>query len=65
MAPTGRAHVLCIGDTVLDPKAKVLKYGESKLYGGKFRCTSRVSGLRCQNRSGHGFFLSRQKQSLF
>jgi uncharacterized protein DUF6636 len=65
MGPTGRAHVLCVGDTALNPKAKVLKYGESKLYGGKFRCTSRTSGLRCQNRSGHGFFLSRERQSIF
>jgi len=65
MGPTGRAHVLCVGDTTLDPKAKVLAYGSSKLYGGKFRCTSRTSGLRCANRSGHGFFISRQKQSIF
>ena len=65
MGPRGRAHVLCVGDTALNPKAKVLGYGSSKLYAGKFRCTSRVSGLRCQNRSGHGFFISRQKQSIF
>ena len=36
-----------------------------ELYGGKFRCTSRTSGLRCQNRAGHGWFLSAQKQSIF
>ena len=65
MGPRSRVHVLCVGDTALDPKARVLKYGESKLFGGKFRCTSRISGLRCQNRAGHGFFLSRQKQSIF
>jgi hypothetical protein len=65
MGPSGRVHVLCVGDTALDPKAKVLPYGASKLYGGKFRCTSRISGLRCQNGSGHGFFLSRQRQSIF
>jgi hypothetical protein len=38
---------------------------QSRLFGGKFRCTSRISGLRCQNRSGHGWFLSVQKQSIF
>lgn len=65
MRPTGRAHVQCVGDTALNPKAKVLQYGQSKLYGRKFRCTSRTSGLRCQNRSGHGFFISRQHQSIF
>lgn len=65
MGPTGRAHILCVGDTALNAKAKVLRYGASKLYGGKFRCSSHTTGLRCQNRSGHGFFISRQKQSIF
>jgi hypothetical protein len=65
MSPRSRAHVVCAGDTALNSKAPVLGYGKSKLYGGKFRCTSRTSGLRCQNRSGHGWFLSRQKQSIF
>jgi hypothetical protein len=65
MAPSGRPHVLCVGDTALDPKATVLKYGQSRVLAGKFRCTSRTSGLRCQNRSGHGFFIAREKQSLF
>lgn len=65
MGPRGRAEVLCAGDTALNPKAAVLPYGKSKLFGRKFRCTSRTSGLRCQNRSGHGWFLSAQKQSTF
>jgi hypothetical protein len=65
MGPTGRAHVLCVGDTALNPKAKVLAYGSSKLFSGSFRCSSRTAGLRCHNRSGHGFFLSRQRQSIF
>jgi len=65
MAATGRVHVLCAGDTAIDPKSRVLKYGESRLFAGKFRCTSRTSGLRCQNRAHHGFFISREKQSTF
>jgi hypothetical protein len=66
MGPRGRVEVLCAGETALNPKAAVLPSGKSKLSGGKFRCTSRTSGLRCQNRSGHGWFLSgAQKQSLF
>jgi hypothetical protein len=65
MSPRGRSGVVCAGDTALDPKAPVLAYGKSKLFGGKFRCTSRTSGLRCQNLSKHGWFLSRQKQSIF
>jgi hypothetical protein len=65
MSPRGKAGVICAGDTALNSKAPVLGYGKSKLYAGKFRCTSRASGLRCQNRAGHGWFLSRQKQSVF
>ena len=65
MGPRNKAHILCVGDTALNPKAKVLAYGKSKVYGNAFRCTSRTSGLRCQNRAGHGFFISRGKQSIF
>jgi hypothetical protein len=64
MGPRTRAHVACVGDTVLNPNARILRYGQSRLFG-PFRCTSRTTGLRCQNRAGHGWFLSRQKQSLF
>jgi uncharacterized protein DUF6636 len=65
MGPRGRAHVICAGDTALNGHAPVLRYGTSRLYAGKFRCTSRATGLRCQNRSGHGWFLSRQYQTTF
>jgi hypothetical protein len=41
-----------------------LAYGKSWTYHG-FTCTSRTNGLRCRNASGHGFFLSREKQLLF
>jgi hypothetical protein len=60
----GRPHRLCVGDTVFDPKARVLDYGESITRYG-IRCTSRERGLVCRNRSGHGFRLSRQSQRLF
>ena len=65
MGPRGKARVICAGDTALDSHAPVLRYGRSKVYAGKFRCTSRSTGLRCQNRSGHGWFLSRQTQAIF
>lgn len=61
---TGRGHRICAGDTVLDPKAPVLRYGKSKRFGS-FTCRSRRSGLRCTNRRGHGFELSRARQRLF
>ena len=61
---TGRAKRLCNSDTVFDPDARVLAYGSSISRKG-IKCTSRSSGLRCKNRSGHGFKLSREAQKLF
>jgi len=61
---TGRATRLCVGDTVLDPKASVLAYGRTRHYG-PFTCTAKTNGLRCTTRAGHGFALSRQTQKLF
>jgi hypothetical protein len=42
----------------------ILRYGQSISRAGVV-CTSRKSGLRCRNRSGHGFTLSRESQRLF
>ena len=56
---TGRAQKVCAGDTVLSPDARVGRYGTT-WRGGTFTCKSSLSGLRCKNRSGHGFFLSRR-----
>jgi uncharacterized protein DUF6636 len=64
MRQTGPPHVLCIGDTIYDPKAKVLPYGTTRQFG-VFRCKSRPSGLRCTNASGRGFFLSREHSYTF
>jgi len=64
MRQTGRPHVLCITDTISDPKARVLAYGKT-WRGGAFTCSSNASGLRCTNRSGHGFFLSRERSYAF
>jgi hypothetical protein len=61
---SGRARRLCVGDTVLDPKAKVLAYGRTRTLG-PFTCVSRSGGLRCTTRAGHGFELSRARQKLF
>lgn len=60
----GRAKRLCVGDTALDPHAKVLEYGKSRRFG-PFTCTSRPTGLRCTSPSKHGFVLSREHQRLF
>ena len=61
---TGRAHKVCAGDTVFSPSAKVIRYGTT-WRGGAFSCKSSTSGLRCKNRSGHGFFLSRAHSFRF
>jgi hypothetical protein len=56
--------VLCVSDTPTSPQAKVIAYGRT-WRGGPFTCSSRTTGLRCSNRAGHGFFLSRQRWSRF
>jgi hypothetical protein len=44
--------------------AWILGYGESLSVGG-VRCASAMTGLTCRNKSGHGFFLSREKWRSF
>jgi hypothetical protein len=61
---TGRAKRGCVGDTVLDPNARVLGYGVKRKFG-PFTCTSRESGLTCVSRYKHGFTLSKDKQKLW
>jgi hypothetical protein len=61
---TGRAQKVCAGDTVLSPSARVVRYGTT-WRSGPFTCKSNTSGLRCRNRSGHGFFLSRRHSYRF
>jgi hypothetical protein len=60
----GRARVVCAGDTVFDPGAPVLAYGSTWRRGG-IVCASRAAGLTCENASGRGFFLSRQRWRRF
>jgi hypothetical protein len=64
MNSTGRASALCVSDSVHDKRAKTLAYGKTRKYGS-FTCTSKTSGLRCSNRSGHGFSLNRDRYKLF
>jgi hypothetical protein len=64
MGVTGRVFVTCHGDTAIDPRSRVLRYGTTWKKAG-FVCTSKRTGLRCRNRGGHGFFLSRQRSYRF
>jgi hypothetical protein len=61
---TGRARLVCAGDTVANPRAAVLDYGGALTLGG-ITCRSEKTGMTCTNRDGHGFSLSRARQRLF
>ena len=63
-AKGARASLICAGDTVADPKHRVLAYGGSWEYMG-LRCEVTPARLRCLNASGHGFALSSRQQRLF
>jgi hypothetical protein len=59
----GRGRFICVSDAV--DRGPSLDYGQS-IRRGRFRCRSRVSGMRCANvRNGHGFALSRQRVLRF
>jgi hypothetical protein len=59
----GRGRFLCVSDAV--DRGLVLDYGNS-IKRGRFRCRSRMSGMRCVNvRNGHGFALSKQHVRRF
>jgi hypothetical protein len=58
-------HLVCAGDTSLDPSAKTLPYGTDTSVGG-FTCQSRTAGMTCTNTSSsHGFFVSFQGYRTF
>ena len=61
---TARARIGCVSDSVFDPNAAALAYGRTWRRGG-ISCASRRSGLRCTNRSGHGFLMSRARSHRF
>jgi hypothetical protein len=61
---SGPAGLACVGDTVRDPGAPVLGYGQ-QVDGPGITCTSLQSGMTCMNADGHGFTLSRAAQELF
>ena len=49
----------CAGDTLMSPDARILRYGAT-WKRGPFTCTSSTSGMRCKNRSGVGFLISKR-----
>ena len=64
LEPEGNAAPQCAGDTVFDPQAPVLEYGQTWSLAG-ITCESRETGLRCTNTGGHGFELARADWDTF
>jgi hypothetical protein len=64
LEPEGNAAPQCAGDTVFDPQAPILEYGQTWSLAG-IRCESRQTGLRCTNTVGHGFELARANWDTF
>jgi hypothetical protein len=60
LTPRGKPLLFCPGGATGDrPVYRTLAYGKS-WRRGPFTCTSRVTGVTCRNRTGHGLFISRQ-----
>jgi hypothetical protein len=64
LATTGRAYVICAGDTAIDGHSRSIAYGTT-WHAGPFSCRSEFAGLRCTNASRHGFFLSKDPSYMF
>ncbi|HEX2068987.1 MAG TPA: DUF6636 domain-containing protein [Actinomycetota bacterium] len=64
LEPQDGAAPQCAGDTVFDPQAPVLEYGQTWTLAG-ITCESRETGLRCTNTVGHGFELARANWDTF
>jgi hypothetical protein len=61
----GPARLRHVTDTVMNPEAKVLRYGRSTSFHA-LRCKSRKTGITCRSTiSGHGFSVSVAKRRLF
>lgn len=59
------AEIVCAGDTTLNPEAPALGYGEVTRVGPVL-CQSAPQGMSCANsKSGHGFFLSRERYQTY
>ena len=65
LGETGRARMRRVTDSVMNPDARVLRYGTSITYR-RLKCVSRRLGMTCRSlASGHGFRVSVEKQETF
>ena len=57
---TGRSRGLCLSENPIVPPVKLLAYGKSISLGGvTCKAVSATVGVRCTNRTRHGFQMSR------
>ena len=59
----GTVTIDCAEPPVIKPEGNVFEYGSTHDFLGIF-CASSRQGFYCGNRDGHGFFLSRAKQTI-
>jgi hypothetical protein len=60
MMPRKKPMIFCPGGASGDkPGYRTLAYGRSRQLG-PFTCSSRMTGVTCRTRTGHGLFVSRQ-----
>lgn len=64
MLSTGPVRVECGTPAPITAGDQVFDYGETRDFGG-ITCTVDTDGLLCTNQGGHGFFLSRARQTVF
>jgi uncharacterized protein DUF6636 len=69
LSTTGRGLVVCSGGILYNPDTQRpsyvnLPYGATWRHGA-FTCRSRVTGVTCSNRRGHGVFVSRERWRTF
>jgi hypothetical protein len=58
-------HLVCAGDTALDPSAPILHYGAASVVG-QDTCVSATTGMTCTDtRTGHGFWIAIQGYRVF
>ena len=58
--------IFCTGNPnyAIHPVYTTLAYGKS-WQRGPFTCSSRITGVTCRNRAGHGLFISRQAYRIW
>lgn len=64
MNQTNKPERACYGDTIKAPTNPVVQYGKSWQKDG-FTCQVEKTGVKCSNSKGHGWTLSKKKQTLF